>query len=233
MPTMKTGLILLAMGGCLMGGGCKRPAGGFSAEPKSEEEKTFYTIGVDIGRTLEDFNPSPAELQMVYAGLDDHMNHRPLKVDFDKNRPKIAEMSAARRRIVADLHRAKGKAALEEASKQPGARLLPSGMVIRSLRPGTGPAPKRSDTVTVHYEGRSLDGKLFDTSANNKGPVELKVQETVPCWINGLLEMKAGEKARFTCPAELIAIGGHAPGGLHEGAAAVYDVELIEVKAAP
>ena len=219
--------------GCLVGAGCNRRPGRSSGDPKTEEDKAFYALGLDIGKNIEFFSLSPAEQQLVHDGLDDYLNHRTPKVDLEKTSPKIREIEGVRRTARAERERAKGKAALEKLGKEPGARVLPSGMVFRTLRPGTGASPKKPDEVKVTYEGRLLDGTVFDSSAKNNGPAELKVEYLGDCWINGLMEMKAGEKAQFYCSAEVLTSGRRRPGGVPAGATVVFEVDLLEVKSAP
>ncbi|MFL5374339.1 MAG: FKBP-type peptidyl-prolyl cis-trans isomerase, partial [Myxococcales bacterium] len=64
----------------------------------------------------------------------------------------------------AEAEKAKGKEFADKAAKEPGAKRLPSGLVLRTIRPGAGAMPKEMDTVRVHYEGRFVDGKVFDSS---------------------------------------------------------------------
>jgi FKBP-type peptidyl-prolyl cis-trans isomerase FkpA len=200
-------------------------------ELKTDEDKAFYGLGLDIGRNISVFSLQPSELELVKLGLNDAVTHGTPKVDLDKVRPQLMELARKRSQAAAELEKQKGKAAVEKAAKEPGAEQLPSGVVIKSLRPGTGASPTEADTVKVHYEGRLLDGTVFDSSYKRNEPASFPLHGVVPCWTQGLQKMKVGEKAQLTCPSEA-AYGeqGHPP-TIPGGATLVFDVELLEVAA--
>ena len=123
----------------------------------------------------------------------------------------------------------KGKATVDQAAKEQGAEQLPSGVVVKSLRPGTGANPTAADTVKVHYEGRLVDGTVFDSSYKRNEPASFPLNGVVPCWTQGLQKMKVGEKAQLTCPAEVAYGDQGSPPQIPGGATLVFDVELLEV----
>lgn len=105
----------------------------------------------------------------------------------------------------------------------------PSGLVYQSLRDGTGPSPAATDTVKVYYRGTFTDGKEFDSSL--KEPAEFPLNKVIKCWTEGVQLMKAGGKARLTCPAS-IAYGekGTRDGTIPPNTTLLFEVELLEVK---
>jgi FKBP-type peptidyl-prolyl cis-trans isomerase FkpA len=212
--------------------GCKRPEPPKpSLELKTDEDKAFYGLGLDIGRNISVFSLQPSELELVKLGLSDAVAHGTPKVDLETVRPQLMDLARKRSQAASELEKQKGKTAVEKAAKEPGAEQLPSGVVIKSLRPGTGASPTEADTVKVHYEGRLLDGTVFDSSYKRNEPASFPLQGVVPCWTQGLQKMKVGEKAQLTCPSEA-AYGeqGHPP-TIPGGATLVFDVELLEVAA--
>ena len=107
-----------------------------------------------------------------------------------------------------------------------------SGLASRILTPGTGSdKPAAADTVTVHYSGWTLDGKLFDSSVRRGQPASFPLNRVIKGWTEGLQLMVAGEKRRFWIPAEL-AYGENAGGGRPSGML-VFDVELLSFDKAP
>lgn len=107
-----------------------------------------------------------------------------------------------------------------------GGAVLPSGVVYRVLRPGTGTVhPTRASTVTVHYSGWTLDGRLFDSSWKAARPATFRLDQVIKGWTEGLQLMVAGEKARLWIPEKLAYKGeAGAPAG-----PLVFDVELLEI----
>lgn len=115
-----------------------------------------------------------------------------------------------------------------------GAIDTPSGLRYIVRQPGTGAeTPRRGQLVTVHYEGRLLDGEtVFDTSANREGPFNFVIGEgkVIGGWDLGVMMMKKGEKRTLIIPSWLgygeKGITGHIP----RNASLVFDVELLDFK---
>jgi FKBP-type peptidyl-prolyl cis-trans isomerase FkpA len=198
-------------------------------ELKTDDDKAFYALGLDIGSNISVFALQPAELELVKLGLSDSITKSPPKVELDKVRPQLMELARKRSQTQAEGEKQKGQAAVENAAKEPGAERLPSGVVIKSMRPGTGVSPTEADTVKVHYEGRLVDGTVFDSSYKRNEPVSFPLTGVVPCWTQGLQKMKVGEKAQLTCPSDVAYGEQGRPPTIPGGATLVFDVELLEV----
>ena len=107
-----------------------------------------------------------------------------------------------------------------------------SGLVTKVLTPGTGKDhPGVQDTVKVHYTGWTKSGKMFDSSIARNEPAEFKVNGVIKGWTEGLQLMVVGEKRRLWIPGAL-GYGDHPRSGA-PGGDLVFDVELLELKAAP
>jgi FKBP-type peptidyl-prolyl cis-trans isomerase FkpA len=120
-------------------------------------------------------------------------------------------------------------AALAAAAKEKGAVKTASGLVYQSLKDGAGASPAATDTVKVNYRGTLTDGKEFDSSAKNGGPVSFPLNKVIPCWTEGVQKMKVGGKARLTCPSA-IAYGSRGAGGvIPPDSTLVFEVELLSV----
>jgi len=129
----------------------------------------------------------------------------------------------------AGLARADDSAALAAAAKEPGASVTSSGLVYKSLKDGTGAAPKATDTVKVNYKGTLVDGTKFDASADHGGPITFPLNRVIPCWTEGVQKMKVGGKAKLTCPSA-IAYGPRGAGGvIPPNATLVFEVELVGI----
>jgi FKBP-type peptidyl-prolyl cis-trans isomerase FkpA len=126
--------------------------------------------------------------------------------------------------------KAKGKDAVDKAAKETGALQLPSGVVVKTIKPGTGVSPVATDTVKVHYEGRLTNGTVFDSSYKRNQPTEFPLTGVVKCWTEGLQKMKVGEKAQLTCPSDTAYGDQGRPPTIPGGATLVFDVELLEIR---
>jgi len=119
---------------------------------------------------------------------------------------------------------------IEKAAAEKGAVKTPSGMVYRSLTEGSGPSPKETDVVRVHYKGTFPDGKEFDSSYTRGQPTEFPLNRVIKCWTEGVQRMKVGGKAKFTCPPSL-AYGEKGAGGtIPPNATLQFEVELLAIK---
>jgi FKBP-type peptidyl-prolyl cis-trans isomerase FkpA len=116
------------------------------------------------------------------------------------------------------------------AAQEPGAQVLASGMVYRSLKEGSGASPKASDQVTVHYKGSLPDGTEFDSSYKRNKSIDFPLTRVIPCWTEGLQMMKVGGQAKLTCP-PATAYGDRGAGGVIPPKATLFfEVELLAIK---
>jgi FKBP-type peptidyl-prolyl cis-trans isomerase FkpA len=106
------------------------------------------------------------------------------------------------------------------------------GLYYIEVKKGSGPSPKPEDVVKVHYTGKLLDGTVFDTSEKTGGPAEFRLSEVIPGWVEGIQMMRKGGKAKFIVPSSL-AYGPRGGGQIPPFATLVFDVELVDVNAAP
>lgn len=107
---------------------------------------------------------------------------------------------------------------------------LPSGVKIVHTVDGTGPQPKASDTVKVHYRGTLADGKEFDSSYKRGSPAAFPLNRVVPCWTEGMQKIKVGGKATLTCP-PATAYGERGAGNaVPPNATLTFEVELLAIE---
>jgi FKBP-type peptidyl-prolyl cis-trans isomerase FkpA len=106
---------------------------------------------------------------------------------------------------------------------------LPSGVVFEVMQNGSGPSPKATDTVKVHYRGTLPDGREFDSSHKRGQPASFPLNRVIPCWTEAVQLMKPGGKARVTCP-PATAYGERGAGGVvPPNATLIFDIELISI----
>jgi FKBP-type peptidyl-prolyl cis-trans isomerase len=122
-----------------------------------------------------------------------------------------------------------GEAFLAKNKEIPGVMVTASGLQYEVLREGTGPAPKRSHSVKVHYLGTLVDGTKFDSSYDRKEPIVFPVSGVIEGWVEGLQLMNAGSKFRFVIPSELAYGSGGAGEDIGPDSVLVFEVELLEI----
>ena len=107
-----------------------------------------------------------------------------------------------------------------------------SGLEYKETKLGNGTQAEAGKTVSVHYEGKLLDGKIFDSSYERDAPIEfqLGVGQVIKGWDEGIALMKVGGEATLTIPPEL-GYGERGAGGIiPPNATLIFDVELVDVK---
>ena len=124
-----------------------------------------------------------------------------------------------------------GKAFLEENAKREGVITTASGLQYEIVQKAAdGAQPKADDVVTVHYEGRLIDGSVFDSSIARNSPIDLPVGGVIPGWVEALQLMHVGEKYKLYIPSEL-AYGENSPTpAIPANAVLVFDLELLGIK---
>ncbi len=201
-----------------------------SQEPKTEEQKAFYALGVSITKQLSVFDMSPEELKYVQQGMSDASAGKKLAAEPDANMQKLGELAKARMAKATEKQKALAKPFLEKAAAEKGAQKTASGLIYQEIKPGTGTQPKATDVVKVHYTGTLTDGKEFDSSIKRGQPVEFPVGQVVPCWSEGVGLMKVGGKAKLVCPSDLAYGDSGRPPIIPGGATLIFEVELLDVK---
>ncbi len=200
-------------------------------DPANDDQKTLYALGLAISQSLGTFSLSEAELDMVKNGLTDGVLKRAPKADLQTFGPKIQQLQQSRVALVAEGEKKAGAAFLTKAASEKGATKTESGIVITTIKPGTGATPKATDTVKVHYHGTLTDGTVFDSSVKRGEPATFPLNKVIKCWTEGVQQIKVGGKSRLVCPSNLAYGDGGSPPIIKPGSTLVFEVELLEVVA--
>jgi FKBP-type peptidyl-prolyl cis-trans isomerase FkpA/FKBP-type peptidyl-prolyl cis-trans isomerase FklB len=199
-------------------------------ELKTDEQKVLYALGLALAQNLGSFGLTPADLELVKAGLTDGVaNPKEARVDLKTYGPKIAELQKARMTAAAVPERKAGQAFVDKAAAEKGAVKTASGAVVTTIKPGTGPSPTAADRVKVHYQGTLTDGTVFDSSIQRGEPITFPLNGVIKCWTEGVQQMKVGGKSRLVCPADTAYGDRGAPPKIKPGATLVFEVELLEI----
>lgn len=122
-----------------------------------------------------------------------------------------------------------GEKYLAENKKREGVVALPSGLQYKILKEGNGPKPTADDTVKCHYEGRLINGQVFDSSIKRGEPAEFPVSGVIAGWVEALQLMPVGSKWQLYIPSEL-AYGAHGAGqAIGPNETLIFDVELLAI----
>jgi FKBP-type peptidyl-prolyl cis-trans isomerase FkpA len=225
-------IALLSIASCAQTGA---PSDAAAPKLETEDQKTFYALGLFLAsrNNLNDFKLTPGELAIVKAGITDSVTGAKPQVELDAYGPKLGELH--QKRMAMGLPdptetKKKGQEFADTVAKEKDATKTPTGLVIRTITPGTGGSPAATDMVKVHYEGKLIDGTVFDSSIKRGQPEEFPLNRVVPCWTQGLQMMKKGGKAQLVCPSDLAYGDGGQPPTIPPGATLTFEVELLDFK---
>ena len=194
-----------------------------------------YKIGNDMGNQLRQGGLEAGDLTGAdfLAGFMDALKGAESRVsdaDVEKALTELGKKVEARMAEAAKVNLAKATAFLEENKKKQGVVALPSGLQYQVVKQGTGATPKAESTVMVHYEGKLIDGKVFDSSLKDGEPRSFRVNQVVPGWTEALTRMKVGDKWKLVIPPNLGYGERGIPSVIPANSALVFEVELLEVK---
>ena len=200
-------------------------------------DKFSYALGLGIGQQLKQMGlKDTLVIEDFAASIVDVLQDNDLKVSNQEAQvivssffqKKEEEMKAAQAEA-GKAAKKEGEAFLAENAKKEGITVTKSGLQYEVLQEGTGKQPKATDTVRCHYEGRLLDGTIFDSSYKRNEPADFGLQQVIAGWTEGVQLMSEGAKYRFYIPYMLAYGEGGAGAMIPPYATLIFDVELIKV----
>jgi len=224
-------IILLA----LVAPACSNGATGDPGAPETLPERASYAIGFSAGQQLGsqgaeiDVDQLVAGLRAAFAGEEGLMTAEELQSTMMEYQQQMMADENERLANEGADNKAAGEAFLAENAGNAGIVVLDSGLQYEVLEEGTGLSPEATDQVTVHYEGRLIDGTVFDSSYDKGAPVTFPLNGVIPGWTEGVQLMKTGAKYRFFIPGELGYGLQPPPGAIGPNATLIFEVELLAV----
>jgi len=195
---------------------------------ETDEQKTFYALGLLLGDNVQVFALKPEELAIVKAGMTDAVTGAKPQVDIDTFGPKVNDLAKQRAAAGTDDAKRKGQEFADKVALEKDATKTASGIVMRTITAGTGASPTAADVVKVQYEGKLIDGTVFDSSIKRNEPAEFPLGAVVPCWTEALQLMKKGGRSQVVCPAALAYGDRGSPPVIPPGSTLSFEVELID-----
>lgn len=205
----------------------------------SDRARESYVVGLDVASDLRpirdeiDLDIVQQSMRAALSGQNPQLDEKQLE---DVRRAFTARLRGKREqqaRELAERNRKAGEEFLAANAGKPGVVVRPSGVQYQALRRGTGASPTAADTVSIHYTGRTLDGREFANTYAAQHPETLPLPRTMPGLAEAITLMPQGSRYRFWIPGSL-AYGEAGRGGdIEPNATLVFDIELLEVASAP
>lgn len=229
---MKRNLLAVSIAvGALALAGCNKD----EPELTTPIQQASYGIGLNMGQSLLQDGLGDIDPQALALGLQDALGSQEQRVGDEELANAFNELqkrSQERAEALAQEALDANKKYLEENAAKEGVTSTASGLQYEVVTSGDaeGPQPQADDVVVVHYEGRLLDGTVFDSSVQRGQPAELPVAGVIPGWVEVLQLMHVGDKWTVTVPAEL-AYGPRSPSPvIPPNSILVFDMELVGIK---
>jgi len=219
---------VLVLSGC-DNGESERP------EMDSVKDRVSYSIGLNIG---EDFAAQEMDIDtdLLALGIEHALaGEEPLLSEEQMHEAITAfqeEMIARQEETMtrqSEENVRLGQEFLEENALGDDVQTLESGLQYRVITDGDGASPGEDDVVSVHYEGRLVDGTVFDSSLEKGEPAVFPVTGVIPGWTEALQLMQEGDQWEIVLPSELAYGEQGVPPVIGPNAVLIFEVELLEV----
>ena len=196
------------------------------------EQKASYYLGHRFADNLTKEGLA-IDVAALMRGVADAVAGKASRLSPTEARKAMEELeknlAAKQQQKVAELQK-QNATFLAENGKKEGVVTLKSGLQYKVLKKGTGPKPKATDTVTVHYTGKLIDGTVFDSSVKRGEPATFPLNRVIPGWTEGLQQMPLGSKYVLFIPGALAYGKRPRPGsGIYPDAVLVFEVELLKI----
>jgi FKBP-type peptidyl-prolyl cis-trans isomerase FklB len=203
------------------------------------EKKVGYALGHRLGTDLKNQGGS-IDADAVARGIRDGLSGTAPVLSDQAMQAAIMEYQRVLQAKAMEQHSEKGKknkvegaAFLEKNKSAEGVSTTKSGLQYKCLQKGTSERkPVASDTVKVNYEGKLIDGTVFDSSYKRGMPAEFGLTQVIPGWTEGLQLMEVGSTYELYIPGELAYGENPPPGVIGPNSVLIFKVELLEIKQA-
>ncbi|MBQ8968136.1 MAG: FKBP-type peptidyl-prolyl cis-trans isomerase [Bacteroidaceae bacterium] len=192
-------------------------------------DKISYALGLGIGQQIKSMNIKGFSVEDFTRSIADVLAGQPTEMTAREAQEMLNDYFARKAAEDSKQAIAEGAAFLENNGKREGVVTTKSGLQYEVLTEGTGRSPKATDKVRCHYEGRLINGSVFDSSYKRQQPADFGLNQVIPGWTEGVQLMKEGAKYRFYIP-YLLGYGEQGAGSsIPPYSTLIFDVELIKV----
>jgi FKBP-type peptidyl-prolyl cis-trans isomerase len=189
-----------------------------------------FIVGLQSG--IQDFDLNKEEFDSFLKGLRSAQAREEMPKNLEQLFPQLQiYLSQRQARVVEERsreNRDKAEAHFAELEGKEGIQKTEEGLFYKIEQQGSGERPEEGDTVKIHYEGRLLDGTVFDSSLERGEPAEFPLGGVIPGMAQGLQLVQEGGKITLHIPPDL-AYGDQSQPTIPPGSALIFEVELIEI----
>ncbi|MBR1917227.1 MAG: FKBP-type peptidyl-prolyl cis-trans isomerase [Bacteroidaceae bacterium] len=200
-------------------------------------DKVSYALGLGIGHQLKAMGGDKLVIDDFAQAIKDVISDAKTQMDMKEAQiiasnfmAEVEEENKKKREEIGAMLRVAGEQFLADNAKKEGVTVLASGLQYKILTQGNGRKPKATDSVKCHYEGRLIDGTVFDSSYRRGTPAVFGLNQVIAGWTEGVQLMAEGSKYRFFIPYNLAYGANGAGDSIPPYSALIFDVELISIE---
>lgn len=199
----------------------------------SESDTVSYYVGLYFGNNVKqnlDQSTAGVELDkdLVLQGIKHRLNEAEIDLTDEEIGMYLNVYFTEKQKELAQTKLDEGAKFLEENKNEPGVFETESGLQFKIIKEGEGAQPVAESKVKCHYEGKLLDGTIFDSSYERDAPAEFALNRVIKGWMEGLQLMKVGAEYEFYIPSDL-AYGPQGTRGIPGNSVLIFKVELLEI----
>ncbi|MBR4783199.1 MAG: FKBP-type peptidyl-prolyl cis-trans isomerase [Bacteroidaceae bacterium] len=199
-------------------------------------DKASYALGLGIGHQLKGMGGDRLVIDDFAQAIKDVISDNQTQMDMKEAQiiasnfmAEVEEENKKKREEIGAMLKMAGEQFLADNAKKQGVTVTASGLQYEILSQGSGRQPKATDSVKCHYEGRLIDGTVFDSSYRRGTPATFGLNQVIAGWTEGVQLMQEGAKYRFYIPFNLAYGANGAGDSIPPYSALIFDVELLEV----
>ncbi|MCQ2217502.1 MAG: FKBP-type peptidyl-prolyl cis-trans isomerase [Paludibacteraceae bacterium] len=192
-------------------------------------KKVSYALGLSMAANFMNSGLKNIDTESFMKGLVDMLQGKTPDMSMDEAQVVINQYFSDLQAEAEKANKKEGEAFLAKNKEKAGIIVTASGLQYEVLTEGSGKKPKLTDTVKCHYEGRLINGQVFDSSFKRNQPASFPVNGVIAGWVEALQMMSVGSKWRLYIPSNL-AYGEHGAGEMiGPNTTLIFDVELLDI----
>lgn len=192
-------------------------------------DKYSYGLGLGIAQNLLSMGADDLKLDDFVQALKDVFEGKQPAMSFAEAQKVVSAHFEEIQKQAAAAAIEQGEMFLKMNKERPGVVTLKSGLQYEVLKSGNGRQPKATNQVRCHYEGRLVDGTLFDSSIQRGEPAVFGVNQVIQGWVEALQLMREGDKWKLFIPYQLGYGEQGAGNAIPPYSTLVFEVELLKV----